>query len=449
MCYRLSLGVLRIHLQVIPMRLILSLLFALAPSVSGAVVRDWPGVAPCHLSLVDCLNASLAGDTVRLNTNGSITEQIVLLRPVSLIAGPGFRPLFTATSAHSISSTESVPWTLTLRGLRFVGGSLFVRFNASAAGDVVLDQLRFTGQASDTQTQLGIRLQQTGTQPSHVRIANGDFVIGSDAGVIDSINFYGSASAGLQVTIEGNQFRPEAVPLSPTSQRAVSALVDGNSQFDVVFRRNLVLPALALPSRRFASGFAWSHFDDSHVDLLVHDNVLVLDSENGAGGSGLIAGGVGGGSTTIRVLNNSFVSPYNALMFYDNVSGRIDNNLISGVFRVHEGTAPASAFQFRNNLMFDVAQPSNWPLPPGTLTVAPQIDPRGVPLPGSPLIDAGSDAARIESGPGSFELPEALDAWGLPRVIAASIDIGAFEGVGEAILADGFEGATVRQPGAE
>lgn len=421
------------------MRTILPLLYLLLwmPTALLATVRDWPGAAPCNLSFMECLNAAQAGDTIRLYTNGPISDRIVIERPVSLVAAPGYQPVFNATENHAFSISSAAPFSLTLSGLRFVGSSVYVGFYGTGAGDVVLEGLSFTGNASTVQTQIGVQMQQTGAQRSRLRVLRSRFQIGSDAGAPYSIALFGSSNAGLDVQIEDNRFAPEPQAMGANAHLAVFALLSGNSRYDLAFRRNQILPAAALPARRYANGIEWDTIDASTVYMQLSDNLFVLDSIDGAGGAAISAGGTNGGSVDLRAINNTVLGAYNALAFRANVSGRVDNSLISGVVRLHEGQAAISAFQFRNNLMVDIAQSSSWSIPLGTLTLPAQVSPLGVPLPGSPLIDGGSDSARAEAGPGNYTAPVPRDGWGLPRVEGAHIDIGAFEG--ERIYYDGAE----------
>lgn len=417
-------------------QLIALLLLALQAQTAVAVVRDWPGAA-CHASFADCLNVSLAGDTIMIHSNGPISDRVLIERPVSLIAAPGFQPLFTSTENHAISVYTAAAWTLTLRGLHFVNGSVYLGLYGTGAGDARFEQLSFVGNASTVQTQIGIQMQQVGAQRSRISISRSQFVIGSDNQAPMSIALFGSTNAGLTLLIDDNRFRPESVAIGPNAHRVLLAQLSGNAVFDGAFRRNQILPATLLPSRRYANGVEWNTIDNSTVNFLVQDSVFVLDAVQGAGGTALSAGGTNGGTVNVRGINNSILGAYNAWAFRANCNGRLDNTLVSGVFRLHDGQAPASAFQFRNNLIFDVAQSSSWAIPVGSLSAAPQIDAIGQPLPGSPLMDAGSAVARAESGPGNFTVPEPRDAWGLPRVEGASLDIGAFEG--ERVYYDGAE----------
>ena len=96
---------------------------------------------------------------------------------------------------------------------------------------------------------------------------------------------------------------------------------------------------------------------------------------------------------------------------------------------IGRGTAPAANFPQRNNLVFSYPIASNWAIAPGTLTTDPLLSATsGLPRLASPVIDAGSNTARSETGPGSYGALAPRDANGLRRLEGAQIDIGAFEG---------------------
>lgn len=407
----------------------------LSACAEAGVIRDWPGAVPCDTTFASCLAASQAGDSVRIVASQVIADHIGLERDVSIFAAPGVRPTFTATQMHYLQVSGTQPWTLTLRGLDFVNGSIAVGIGGAAAGELRFEGLRFRGQAANAQTQVLWQLNTGTSARSSVYVQGCEFEIGASNDAPFSISHFGASSAGMRVIVEDNRFRPLPQPLAQSFQRAWFGIVDGGGAWEMAFRRNRLLPAPGLPNRRYAGGFEVNTQGPASIDLLVHDNLLLLDDIAGAGGVGISLGGPSG-TVQARVVNNTILHAYYATNFRPNVSGRFDNNLVAHGFRLHEGTAPAAAFQRRGNLEFGYPL-SNWPAAPGTLTVDPQVSDLGQPLPGSPLIDAGSDSARAETGPGAYGALPSLDAQGLRRIEGAHIDIGALEG--ERIHADGAE----------
>lgn len=384
---------------------------------------------PCNTTLNDCLASAQAGDTVRIVSSATIPEQFVLSLPIAIETAPGVIATFTATTTNTITVPGTAPWSVSLRGLSFVGGSVRFNLNGNQAGSVMLEQLNFSGSAVNAQSHLQFVLAQTTTVRSQINIKGCNFLAGSSPASFSSIAQFGNSTGGMDFIVEDSVFRPEpvAVAVVQTFHIALNMGLGGNSGWDVVFRRNQVLPAIGLPSRAYASGVGVNTIDNVSVNLLVHDNALVLDDVAGAGGTGVLAGG-SSGQVTARVINNTIFHAYYAFVFGNNVTGRIDNNICAFGFRLHDGPAPAASFPQRNNLVFGYPNASNWPIAAGTVTSDPLLAANGLPLPSSPVIDAGSSVARSETGPGNYGTLATSDANGLPRFEGAQIDIGAFEG---------------------
>lgn len=415
------------------------LLLALVASASlGAqTLRLWPGAAPCDAGFEACLAAVPAGGTLRIVSNQTISDRIGVERALSIEAAPGVSAVFTATQGHTILIPGNAPWVVGLRNLRFQGGSVFISIGGNQAGELIMEALSFRGHAANAQTQVYWQFEPTPTARSRIVLRRCEFEIGSDNGAPFSISQFGAAASGMEIIVEDNRFRPEPVVLAQTFHRAWFANVDGGGPWDIVFRRNRVVPAAGAPApgRRYANGIEINTTGNPNVNLAVHDNLFILDQVAGAGGTAVSAGG-SGGSVQARVINNTILDAYNAISFRPNVSGRYDNNIAANGFRMQDGMAAAANFQRRGNLDFSFAQ-SNWPTAPGTLTVDPQLSAEGQPLPGSPVLNAGSDVARGETGPGTQGVLAALDLQGLRRIEGAHVDIGAFEG--ERIHYDGAE----------
>ncbi|MGE4070783.1 MAG: choice-of-anchor Q domain-containing protein [Lysobacterales bacterium] len=416
---------------------IAGLLLALIPvAPTVAATLDWPGPPPCNSTLMSCADFAQAGDTLRIVSSATVGERLQIFKPLSIVTAPGVSLTLTSTESHLMSINSAVPWMVEISGIQIVGGSWFFAVNGAQPGELTLQQLSFRGHATGASTQLQVSMNQTGSARSQVRIRRSQFEIGSDNAAPNSLIVYGSGSSGGQILIEDNRFRPEGVVMAQSAHKALHGVLGGSGVWEAVIRRNQMLPAVATPSRRYASGVEVASVDSASVNLLLHDNLMLLDQIAGAGRYGILLGG-SGGQMSARVLNNTIVNAYTVLGFYANSSGQFDNNIVSGGFRFYEGAAPAGNFLQRGNLIFGMSETSSWPIAPGTLIVDPMLSAQGSPLPGSPVIDAGSDLARGASGPGTLGVPEAFDALHLRRLEGAQVDIGAFEG--ERLFYDGAE----------
>lgn len=417
--------------------LIAGLLLNLSGTPSAlAATLDWPGLPPCNSTLMSCADSAQPGDTLRIVASASIGERLQIFKPLSIVTAPGVLLTLTSTESHLMTLNSAVPWAVTISGIQIVGGSWLFSINGAQAGELTLQQLYFRGNATGASTQLQVSVNQTGSTQSQVRIRRSQFEIGSDNAAPNSIVANGNGSSGGQFLIEDNRFRPESVVIAQSSHKALFGLLGGSSAWEVIIRRNQILPAALSPARRYASGIEVVSADAASVNLLLHDNLMLLDQVAGAGRYGILVGG-SAGQMSVRVLNNAIVDAYTAVGYYANTSGQFDNNIVSGGFRFYDGAAPAGNFTQRGNLVFGMSQSSNWTMPPDTLIVDPMLSDRGTPLPGSPVIDAGSDTARGESGPGALGVPEPFDANHLRRLEGVHVDIGAFEG--ERLFYDGAE----------
>jgi hypothetical protein len=416
---------------------ITGLLLALIPvAPTVAATLDWPGPPPCNNTLMSCVDFAQPGDTLRIISSASVSERLQIFKPLSIVTAPGVSLTLTSTESHLMSINSAVPWAVTVSGIQIVGGSWFFSVNGAQLGELRLQQLSFRGNATGASTQLQVSMNQTGSARSQLSIRRNQFEIGSGDAAPNSVAVYGSGSSGGQILIEDNRFRPEGVVMAQSAHKALFGSLGGSGVWEALIRRNQILPAATNPARRYASALEVGSADTSSVNLLVHDNLMLLDQVVGAGYYGVLIGG-SQGQTVARVLNNTIVNAYTALGFYANSNGQFDNNIVSGGFRFYEGAAPAGNFLQRGNLIFGMSEPSSWPIAPGTLIVDPMLSAQGSPLPASPVIDAGSDLARGASGPGTLGVPEAFDALHLRRLEGAHVDIGAFEG--ERLFYDGAE----------
>lgn len=412
------------------MRWFLLLLTLFGPAAHAGTVYTWPGSAPCHQTLNDCLASAQDGDTVQISGRQTINTILSLNAAVSIVALPGAEAFFDVDAEHLIQLPGTAPWTMTLRGLRFRRGTLAIRVQGTQPGTLVLEQLTMVQEPTGATRQLTLLPAQTSSAITTIVLRNSSFESGSQAGAFASVFAFASNNAQMHLTVEDCRFFPENLAMTPTFHSALA--VQTPSEFGLVFRRNQVRRAHTA-NRGFATGVVLTNFGSATSRALIHDNLFLLDGDAGAGGVGLSAQG----PIDLRLLNNTFDFAYYSIVFANQVTGRIDNNIFRGSFVWNEGPAPASNFQMRNNLVADMLNPSTWSIPPGTLTGDPQLTREGMLLPTSPAINAGSNAARSEAGPGTQPTPDALDVLRQPRIANAQIDIGAVEG--ERVFHDGYE----------
>ncbi len=105
--------------------------FALAAAACDghATVRVWPGAAPCDTTLQACIDGSANDDTIQIQSNGPIDEDLNVNKPLSLVAAAGFRPVFDAGFGISAfyGPGAGIAWSMTFDGLTFMQGGIGVR----------------------------------------------------------------------------------------------------------------------------------------------------------------------------------------------------------------------------------------------------------------------------------------------------------------------------------
>ena len=80
-------------------------LLLLAAGTAHATTYTWPGAAPCGGLLQACIDATTNGDRVEI-ASATINEDISLYdRDLTLVAAPGFKPVFGAGHWASVTSS--------------------------------------------------------------------------------------------------------------------------------------------------------------------------------------------------------------------------------------------------------------------------------------------------------------------------------------------------------
>ncbi len=146
------------------MKYLILFISLILPQLSQGLI-NWPGgPAPCNTTLNACVTGSPDYETIQINTNAEINETLSIFKPVSLVAGNGFQPVFG--SGHQIEMTHvaSSNRTVRIEGLTFVngriaynhqsgsseGGSLIIRNNAVLNNSTPNQHIRILNFSSHT-----------------------------------------------------------------------------------------------------------------------------------------------------------------------------------------------------------------------------------------------------------------------------------------------------------
>jgi len=127
----------------------LGLFFIAAADVRAVMLRTWPGgAAPCDTTLQACINGSANDDIVQLVTDGPIDEDLLVTKPLSLVAASGHRPVLSAGNGITAlyGPGAGIGWSMTFDGIAFAEGGIGVR-SYSGDANVTLRNLDVTAVA--------------------------------------------------------------------------------------------------------------------------------------------------------------------------------------------------------------------------------------------------------------------------------------------------------------
>ncbi len=120
------------------MKKFITLLLFLMISQSWAF-NFWPGGSgPCAATLQTCIDDSPEGELIEIRTNNPIKENIFTNNAVSLIAGAGYKPTFSAGRGLFFALNTAVSRSITIRGLKLLGGTISIN-HLGASNTVVIE----------------------------------------------------------------------------------------------------------------------------------------------------------------------------------------------------------------------------------------------------------------------------------------------------------------------
>jgi len=94
-------------------------------SLPSAAFSFWPGgAAPCNTTLQACIDGSPTGEYIEIRTNSTINENIFANKAVSLVAGNGYKPVFSA--GNNVFVYANGAYTVRVKGLTLLNGHIEV-----------------------------------------------------------------------------------------------------------------------------------------------------------------------------------------------------------------------------------------------------------------------------------------------------------------------------------
>ena len=393
-------------------------LLAAATPARGQLLRVWPDTTPpCNGTLQACVDAAGPDDGIEIETNGPIDETITIDSSIDLRAGLGFEPVFAAGRSILASVPETGNHGIILQGLTFVRGSIRVRHgNATGSLLVQIRDNRFDS-ISNTLSPIQILTTASGT----LRF----FVTGNEIeerrAATTSSRYAIVVEAGTATgSVEGEIAR-NVVHLENAGQG--SAIFVGNGFAD------LELDAIGnvITGDAYNTGIVVAQFSEgASLAARIVNNVVSGQLDN-SGAPGAVVVSASMGAANVTIVNNTLVFNDRGILLTGRpdlgatLTGVVANNLVA---YNENGISLEASFEAtlanEHNLVFANFINSFTP-GPGTVTADPLLLGSALLIPqaGSPARDAGT-LARL---PGDI----LVDVAGNPRVVGATVDIGAYE----------------------
>ena len=394
------------------------------PQIANAATLTWPNlsfVGTCRSTLQACIDEAGSGDTVQIGSDDflfpdrytSVNEDLTINKSLTLRARSGIDAVLVAGRGISISPppVALVAYSVSVENLILDRGDIEIVDRALLASTYRVEGVRFNDVNAD---ECAIDMDaQFGTVPNFQVFRNVvRFVPG--AGAITSGICLHTTTMNWQATVAGNRLEAPAGGMRRgiwiVSSAAGPVKISGNT----------------LVGRSFAIGIEVQQpASTAHALLqLVNNSVSGQDADSALLAAGMLLILF---NADAQIVNNSIVDGYKGLsvgsfVTAPPVTGLVANNLVA--FQRSEGMtidpSVAAAFANRNNLVFGNASDMFVP-GAGTLNADPQLITSTYPRPrdSSPAINAGSNSALPP-----FNI---FDADGQPRILLATVDIGAYE----------------------
>ena len=403
-----------------------ALLCAAALNATGALAaaRTWPGAAPCNTTLQACLDAAGNGDVISVASNGPIASNLVVNKPLTLQAAPGFRPVLAADNYISASLTTT-GGTWSLDGFTLTRGFI----NVSHGGGNFSVRIRHVyALQGPTGGGAEISINSTSaTDPLSYDVSENNLSYAwstYDGAFHPAIQIIDSANASVNGDLRYNR-----IDVAGTQALGVLINTSGGTHTARVFA-NQVRGGSSYGSIYLQQGYIFGGGSGTLNAALVGNTVAPLDATRPQG----LALAAYQGALNLQAFNNTVTGSLYGISVYAGsgvaLSGNIENNLLDGNFTdLSISNSGTGGVGNDYNLFYNGGTSG---VTPGahTLTADPRL--RGFPgnarlAAGSPAIDAG-DTPGLSALLASTGLP-GVDADGLRRVKGGGnqVDIGAFE----------------------
>ncbi len=406
------------------LRLVLAVFAASSALVSPcarALIRLWPGVAPCAGTLQACIDASTVADTVQIVTNTPITQSLFLPRSITLEGGVGFAAQMATGMSIEGNSTDDNPYNVTVRNVALTNARIMLSHSRAGTANIQISRTHMVSTSASSVA--GINVNITGGTAT-VRISDNRLRVATP-GLFDyaiRVGFIGGNSSAL---VDFNHLES----VGDGDGWGIFADAVSGSTPAVTIINNEVRGRYS----RAAIGISEGLFSStaSTVTARVVGNAVIGRRRQGTG----IMHVINNGSIDTRVINNSVAGTIFGVSFLrwsgsagtGTISGPATNNLIA-----HNDRGLSINPEFQSsvvedyNLIFGNVQNT---YTPGVHDVT-----------SNPLLRSGTDV-RLQPGSPAINVAASLstldayiaadvgvvDADGLRRIKAVQADIGAYE----------------------
>ncbi len=396
-----------------------------SPPAVAATTLTWPNLAtsgPCLGTLQACIDGAAAGDTVQIGVDDfglpdrytAINENIAISKSLTLRAAAGIDAVFLAGRNITVTPpfVPLVSYTIAIEGITLDRGKIAISddtFNSSFR----VENVRFND-VPDDQVAIDM-LSQFGSSPNFQVLRN--VIRFSPHGALSTRAIRINPQAlNASITVAGNRIE------APRGGMQQAIVITSDASGPITVSNNTI------EGRYFLSGIAVGQpISSGSANVYVANNSISgQHTDFGSGAAGLT---IQLSNADAQVINNTIVYGSRGLIFSaltaaPSVTGVAANNLVA--YNTAEGVRVDAAYtgiSNRNNLVFNNGSNVGFVAGPGTLTSNPLLTTRGYPRPTdlSPAINSGSNSALTAIGLDPY------DADGHPRVMLATVDIGAHE----------------------
>ena len=380
----------------------------------------WPNdSAPCDTTLQACIDASPEDEYIEIQTDDLINENIFTNKLVSLVAGVGYQPRFSAGRNIQLNSNTSGSHTVTIKGLTLVQGKIF--FNIIGSGNIfnAFNNTILNNFNNDPGIQINIGSSANITinvKYNYVDvITNGTFINPFGAILI-------TKSSKLTGTVDGDIYGNTITSIGAES-KGISLIDGSDGTFDFNITGNVIKGAT------FGGIYADRTTGSGNFNLDISSNSFYAsDSIYKPSGIHIINQS---GTTDVDIINNTMISSIKGIHLREDsgtLTADVHNNLLAYNtigFDFLNGVSVSNDY----NLYYSNNLDTNFIPGPNSINSSPKL--MGLTNPrlqkGSPAENAGNTLALVFVADAPY-----VDADGLYRVKregtgAAIVDIGAYE----------------------